>query len=64
MGSRLKPNAPDIEIVDGPFAGKRYVAGVLYEAIPPQEAHRFDEVTPAPAASPQKTKTKTGGETS
>ena len=63
MGYRLKSNAPDIEVVDGPFAGKRFVAGVLYEAIPPQEAHRFEEVTPTPAAPPQK-RTKTGGEQS
>ncbi|NLT24651.1 MAG: hypothetical protein GXX82_16535 [Syntrophorhabdus sp.] len=41
---RLKPNEPDIEIVDGPFARKKFVAGRVYTEIPPKEAARFEAV--------------------
>lgn len=39
---RLKENVPDIEIVDGPFAGRTFKAGTVYSEIPSTEAARFD----------------------
>ncbi|MBP7528334.1 MAG: hypothetical protein KA801_10430 [Syntrophorhabdaceae bacterium] len=44
---RLKQNVPDIEIVDGPFAGRTFKAGEVYAEIPPAELARFDMVEPA-----------------
>jgi len=43
---RLKQNGPDIEIVDGPFAGRTFKAGEIYAEIPPAEAARFDAIEP------------------
>jgi hypothetical protein len=53
----LKPNQENFTVVDGPLAGSSYKRGKLYKEIPPQEAHRFDDVSapykrPAPAAVP------------
>ncbi|MDN3515366.1 MAG: hypothetical protein NG747_13340 [Candidatus Brocadia sp.] len=39
---RLKPNTPDFEVVDGPFAGRKYKAGKVYAEIPAEDRHRFD----------------------
>ncbi len=44
---RLKQNEPDIEIVDGPFAGRTFKAGEIYAEIPPAEAARFAAIEPA-----------------
>ena len=44
---RLKQNVPDIEIVDGPFAGRTFKAGEIYTQIPPAELARFDMIEPA-----------------
>ena len=46
-GFRLKQNVPDIEIVDGPFAGRTFKAGEIYPEIPPAELARFDAIEPA-----------------
>ena len=37
----LKPNVPDFEVVDGPFAGRKYKAGETYKEVPKEEAHKF-----------------------
>jgi hypothetical protein len=44
MQYRLKSNEAPFEIVDGPMAGRKFAAGVIYEEVPPQEAHRFEEI--------------------
>lgn len=41
---RLKPNEPNIEIVDGPFARKKFKAGRIYTEIPPKEMARFEVI--------------------
>ncbi len=38
---KLKPNVPDFEIVDGPFAGRKYKAGETYKEVPPGEKNKF-----------------------
>lgn len=51
----LKPNIADFEVVDGPFTGRKYKAGVLYREVPPEESHKFNtnagavEPTPGPS---------------
>ncbi len=44
MPYKLKSNVPNIEIVDGPFAGRKFVAGEIYAEIPANEKAKFDEV--------------------
>ena len=44
MKYRLKKNAESIQIVDGPYAGRKYEKGKLYDEIPPEEAHRFERI--------------------
>ena len=43
---RLRKNAPDFEVVDGPFTGRTFRAGETYAEIPPEEASRFEAVAP------------------
>lgn len=45
---KLKPNAADFEVVDGPFAGRKYKDGQVYSEIPPEERLKFDELNPKP----------------
>ena len=49
MGYRLKGES--FEVVDGPFAGKKYLRGVEYAEIPPTEKGRFEEVKAAKAVA-------------
>jgi len=58
---KIKETSPDFRVVDGPYAGRLYASGQLYEDIPPQEAHRFDQV-PDAAEQPVKTSRKTNKE--
>lgn len=44
MSYILKPSQEAFEVVDGPHAGKSYQKGVQYDAIPDQEAHKFEPV--------------------
>ncbi len=41
---KLKNNVPDIEIVDGEFAGRKYEAGGSYSEIPNDYAEMFEIV--------------------
>lgn len=41
---RLKPNEPDIQIMSGPFRGRKFLSGQSYSDVPVNEAHRFQEV--------------------
>ena len=38
---QLKPGVPAFEVVDGPFAGRKFKAGVLYNEVPPEESPKF-----------------------
>lgn len=40
----LKQNVPDFEVVDGPFAGRKYKAGETYKEVPENEKHKFMEI--------------------
>ncbi|HQP30843.1 MAG TPA: hypothetical protein PLB81_05905 [Deltaproteobacteria bacterium] len=53
MAYRLKNGQPDIDVVDGPFAGKQYRHGQEYDSVPPDQAHRFEEIKPQPEAKKQ-----------
>ncbi|MBN1830291.1 MAG: hypothetical protein JW884_14255 [Deltaproteobacteria bacterium] len=47
MKYRLKKNQESIQIVDGPYAGRKYRKGELYDDVPPGEAYRFEKVKEA-----------------
>jgi len=51
---QLKPNVPDFEVVDGPFAGRKYKAGETYKDVPPECRDRFETCLeePVPVANP------------
>jgi hypothetical protein len=44
---RLKPGEEDFTVVDGEYAGRKYVKGQLYDKRPTHETHRFETVRPA-----------------
>jgi hypothetical protein len=54
---RLKKTSHAFEIVDGPFARRKYLHGLLYAEIPPEHKGRFDsieaEAKPAAEAAPK-----------
>jgi hypothetical protein len=41
---RLKNTSAAFEVVDGPFARRKYLHGKLYAEIPPEHKGRFDAV--------------------
>jgi len=58
MPYKLKPNAPEFDVVDGPFAGKKYRHGEIYPDVPPGDKGRFEAVgakSLSPAPKPAKT---------
>lgn len=62
MGFKLKQEYEVFMVVDGPFAGHTYRHGVVYDSVPPQEAHKFDPVganDDSPGQQGQKGKKKT-----
>ncbi|MFH2129763.1 MAG: hypothetical protein ABIK68_05255 [bacterium] len=46
MGYQLKKNQPAIDVVSGQFAGRHFAQGKVYDAIPKEEAWRFEDVKP------------------
>ncbi|NCD13687.1 MAG: hypothetical protein EOL92_00455 [Bacteroidia bacterium] len=44
---RLKEGFPAFEMVDGPFAGRKYERGIIYSDIPENMKDRFEKTTPA-----------------
>ena len=44
MPYKLKPGVESFEVVDGPFAGKKFLRGKVYEKIPPEEKKKFEQV--------------------
>lgn len=59
---KLKAGQERFRVVDGPFRKKLYEPGVSYFEIPPEEAHRFEEVKPEIVATPATKKTKPAAE--
>lgn len=55
MSYKLKANVADFEVVDGPFAGRKFVAGQIYAEIPAGEKAKFEPVKTdgAPAKAKQ-----------
>jgi hypothetical protein len=47
MAHKLKTGMESFTVVDGPFAGLTFAPGMAYGEIPPQEAHRFEEIKEA-----------------
>lgn len=45
MSYKLKPGIESFEVVDGPFAGKKFLQGRIYEDVPPNEKTKFEKVT-------------------
>ena len=41
---KLKPNMPDFEVVDGPLAGRKFLAGQVYPEVPESEKNRFEVI--------------------
>ena len=63
MEYQLKKGVESFEVVDGPYAGRKYMRGKIYTDIPPQEKRKFEEVKkpPAPSSIPPKKAKATGG---
>lgn len=64
---KLKANVENFEVVDGPFAGRRFKRGKIYTTVPNNEKHKFEEVKPAkpiekPSPKPQTEKKKAAGD--
>jgi len=57
MNYRLKKGQENITIMGGRFEGKKFLRGVEYSAIPPEEKGRFEKV-PEPKTKTEKTATK------
>ena len=53
----LKPGQESFEVVDGDFAGRKFVSGKVYSEIPEQEKKRF--ASWAPKSGKTKTAPKT-----
>ena len=57
---KLKRGVQAFDVVDGPFAGRKFVPGKEYAEVPPQEKHKFDIVSvsaeskPAPISAVEK----------
>jgi hypothetical protein len=44
MMYKLKPGAESFEVVDGPMAGRKFLRGMSYDKIPPEEKDKFIEL--------------------
>ena len=53
---KLKENQESFQVVDGAFAGRSYKRGESYAEVPPNEAHRFDEMPDIPDNTTRKEK--------
>lgn len=49
MTYTLKKGMENFQVVDGPFAGRKFVRGKVYGEVPPQEENRFEEIKPIEA---------------
>ena len=56
---RLKKGIEKFQVVDGPFAGRKFEAGKAYDEIPAGKAKKFEKI-PAPAAGETGQESKKG----
>jgi len=47
MAYQLKKSVEGFQVVDGPFAGRKFEKGKEYAEIPLEEAKKFEPVSPA-----------------
>lgn len=64
MKHELKPGVESFEMVDGPFAGKAFVKGRVYDEIPPSEKNKFTKVEAGGPSSPGSAEASKGQEAS
>ena len=50
---KLKSNVPDFDVVDGPFAGRKYEAQETYAEVPPEYQSKFEEIKLNVEAAPK-----------
>ena len=43
---KLKQGIENFQVVDGAFAGRKFVRGKAYGEVPPEEKGKFDEIKP------------------
>ena len=43
---KLKKGIENFQVVDGAFAGRKFVRGKVYGEVPPEEKKKFDEIKP------------------
>ncbi len=46
---KLKKGIENFDVVDGPFAGRKFVRGKAYGEVPPEEKRKFEEIKPIKA---------------
>ena len=46
---KLKQGIENFQVVDGAFAGRKFVRGKVYGEVPPEEKKKFDEIKPLKA---------------
>lgn len=46
MKYKLKKGIEAFQVVDGPFAGRSYAQGKMYDEIPPREKQKFEIIEP------------------
>jgi len=51
---QLKPGQENFSVIDGEYAGKNYQRGEKYDLVPPNEIHRFEEITEITQEIPRK----------
>ena len=44
---KLKKGIENFQVVDGAFAGRKFVRGKVYGEVPAEEKKKFDEIKPA-----------------
>jgi hypothetical protein len=43
---KLKKGIENFDVVDGAFAGRKFVRGKVYGEVPPEEKKKFEEIKP------------------
>jgi len=43
---KLRKGIENFQVVDGAFAGRKFVRGKVYGEVPPEEKKKFDEIKP------------------
>lgn len=61
MQYKLKKGVESFEVVDGPYAGRKYVRGKVYTDIPPEEKKKFDTIKEPEAGGAESSKLKAQG---